>query len=351
MRSTNPLHPIAPTLVLLAVSLLLNLPTASAGQIFMKNGDVITADIKKIWDEDVTIEPEYADEFTIDLDAIDHFESDREFDVEFADGREAKVKLVGGEEGTQVLEMDGTSLEVPVMQLAELDEPEDDFDWDSNIDLNSTVNTGNTDNATATLQLRTNLKIGDHRHIGNLTFAREEQDNVTVKEQDRLEYAYNWSFNEPWFVAFNANAERDPIRDLNHRVNLGGGVGYNFWDDANRFFQLQAVAGYLTEEFESRDETTGESIGTESNDSAIAGWILRFRYRLIKDLTIFHDHSATTNLSGRSNNIFQSQTGVRYEITDLLYANFQFDFDSESEPAPGNASTDTTTLLGLGLEF
>ena len=346
-----PTHLIRTRFLAVAATIILGLlmlvaPASYAGQIFMKNGDVITADVKKIWDKDVSIEPVYADEFTIDLDAIDHFESDREFDIKFADGRDSKAKLIGGGEGMQVLQIGGTTTKVPVMQLAELDEPEDDFDWDSNVDLNSVVNTGNTDNVSATLQFKTNLKTGDHRHIGGLLFAHEEQNSDTVKDQDRVDYSYNWSFRDPWFVGLNVRGERDPIRDLNHRATLGGGIGYNFWDDASRFFQLQAAAGYLTEEFDSDDID-----GLESNESATAGWIVRFRYRLIKDLTIFHDHTATTNVSGRSNNIFQSQTGVRYEITDLLYANFQFDFDYESEPSAGNESIDTKTLLGLGLEF
>ena len=337
-------------LVSVTVALLLTAPGAEAGKVFFLNGDVISADIKKVWDEEVTIEPAYADEFEVDLDAISHFESERVFDIEFPDGREVKARLLGGEDGMQVLEIDGTTQEVPVMQLAELDEPEDDFDWDSNVDLNSTVNTGNTDNTSATLQFRTNLKLGDHRHIGDLSFSREEQDGETVKEQDRIGYSYNWSFRDPWFAAFNAAGERDPIRDLDHRVALGGGVGYNIWDDAGRFFQIQPFVGYMTEEFTVRDDL-GNEIGKDGNDSVILGWYLRFSYRLIKDLTIFHNHSYSSNVSGRRNNVFQSQTGVRYEITDLLYANFQFDFDNESNPAPGSKDTDTTTLLGLGLEF
>jgi putative salt-induced outer membrane protein YdiY len=326
----------------IAIVAMLLLSTSSfAGQIFMLNGDVITGDIKKIWDDEVTIEPAYADEFNVDLDAVAHFESEREFDVEFADGREAVVALVGGGEGLQVIEVDGVTQEVPVMQLAELDEPEKDFDWDTNIDANSTVNTGNTDNAQGSLQFHTNLKVGDHRHIGDLTFARDETDGVTTKEQDRFSYAYNWSFRDPWFLALNLSAERDPIRNLERRLSVGGGVGYNIWDDAGRFFQVQAVAGYQDEEFTEQ----------ESNDSGVAGWILRFRYRLIDDLTIFHDHTGSTTISGRSNDVFQSSTGVRYEITDLLYFNLQFDFDHESNPADGVDKTDTTTLLGMGLEF
>lgn len=324
-----------------ALALLLAAQPATAGRIFMLNGDVITGDIKKIWDEDLTIEPEYTDEFDIDLDKVSHLESERVFDIEFPDGREAEAKLLGGKDGTQTLEIDGVVQEVPVMQLAELEEPEDRIDWDTNIDLNSVINTGNTDNTQATLQFKTNLKIGDHRHIGDLSFSREEQADVTVKEQDRISYAYNWSFSDPWFLALNAAGERDPIRELDSRVSVGGGIGYDIWSDADRFFQIQAVAGYMTEDFTQQP----------SNESIIAGWIFRFSYRLIADLTVFHDHSATTNVSGRSNEVFQSQTGVRYEITDLLYINFQFDFDHESNPAEGALETDTTTVLGMGFEF
>jgi len=61
--------------------------TANADVLILKNGDRITGDIKRIWDAEVTIEPEYSDEFQVDLDAISHIESTREFEVEFYDGR------------------------------------------------------------------------------------------------------------------------------------------------------------------------------------------------------------------------------------------------------------------------
>ena len=47
----------------------------------------------------------------------------------------------------------------------------------------------------------------------------------------------------------------------------------------------------------------------------------------------------------------KTSTGVRYEITDLLYMNMSIDWDHESEPAGDAEQTDTTFVIGAGLEF
>ena len=49
--------------------------------VIMKNGDRITGDIKRIWDGEVTIEPEYSDEFQVDLPLVERIESDRDFET------------------------------------------------------------------------------------------------------------------------------------------------------------------------------------------------------------------------------------------------------------------------------
>lgn len=38
----------------------------------LKNGDRITDDIKRIWDSEITIEPEYSDEFNVDVPTVDY---------------------------------------------------------------------------------------------------------------------------------------------------------------------------------------------------------------------------------------------------------------------------------------
>ena len=71
----------------LIIAFLLASHAANAGLLVMKNGDRITGEIKRIWDAEVTIEPEYSDEFQVDVSAIDHVESSRNLQIELNDGQ------------------------------------------------------------------------------------------------------------------------------------------------------------------------------------------------------------------------------------------------------------------------
>ena len=67
------------------------------------------------------------------------------------------------------------------------------------------------------------------------------------------------------------------------------------------------------------------------------------------DLEIYHNDSITYYVDGRDNTIFKSTTGLRYEITDLLYANFSIDYDYETDPAATATNEDLAMLFGVGI--
>ena len=98
--------------------------TAHADVLVLKNGDRITGDVKRVWDGEVSIEPEYADEFDVDLAVVDYIESDRDFDVELDDGRKAMVKLPGANsENEQLISLGDESMTIALEDILELDEP------------------------------------------------------------------------------------------------------------------------------------------------------------------------------------------------------------------------------------
>jgi putative salt-induced outer membrane protein YdiY len=315
---------------------------ASAGLLVMKNGDRITGDIKRIWDAEVTIEPEYSDEFKVDVSAIDHVESGRKLEIELKDGQTVVARLTGADEdGKQIVTSGDQSFSISLGQIFELDEPEEDFEWDSNIEFSADFNSGNTESYNTKLRADTTVKMRDHRHIGEITFLKEEISDDQTQDQQLFLYNYNWLFRDPWFFSTRLSFERDPIIELENRVILSFGVGRDVWLTPRRELSVQLGAGLQTEE-----------ISLVATESTVLTWVLRYRQDFFgDDLELYHNQSITSNVSGRSNTSYKTTTGLRYEITDLLYANLSVDYDYETHPADVAVNEDIRMLIGLGAEF
>jgi putative salt-induced outer membrane protein YdiY len=327
--------------VFLVVIVLTSLP-ASADVIIMKNGDRITGEIKEIWDSEVSIEPEYSDEFDVDIKDIASIDSDNKFDVELEDGQIGEFQFAGiNDEGEAILTGQEGEMTVSLAQLKKVGEIEDWFEWDSYADVSQSFSRGNTDSDASNLNATLKMKWGDHRTIFTLTDIREAQAGKTTKKTDRLNLSYNFLFSKPWFLAANATVERNPVALLERRFSFNPAIGYDIWDDPDLSLNIQLGAGYQTEEIDNVTES-----GT------LIDWRLRYEQDIFTgDLQLFHSHQLYQNLEGRENLVFISQTGVRYEITDDIYLNTQINYDYDSEPAQGTDGEDLTFLFGAGIEF
>jgi hypothetical protein len=185
-----------------------------ADVLVLENGDRITGEISRIWDAEVTIEPEYSDEFEVDLSAVVYIETERVFEIELYDGRSLLARFAGADaDGYQLIEFGGQSISVPLSTIFELDEPEDPFEWESNVAISVDMNKGNTDTANGQIRADTMVRI-----------------RSTTKEQDIFRYNYNFLFNDPWFFASSFTFERDPISELDSRVIISAGIGRDVWD-------------------------------------------------------------------------------------------------------------------------
>ena len=334
------------SLTVIFLSLLLNIAVTSwADQLVLKNGDIITGDIQRIWDNEIIIEPEYDDDtvITISLDLVDFIESGRKFKLTFFDEREVEALLSGsGTDDKQIVEIGEAVTTMDLSEIFELDEIDDYLDWKSHLDINAAINRGNTDSTNVKLFADSALKLGDHRHLASLTFDREEQNGVSTKEQDLFTYNYNWLYAGQWFVGLKGSFEQDPIKNLEGRYIMGLTLGRDLWNKPRLFLNAQAGVGYLLEK-----DTLGAT-----NESSVALWALKYRQNFFsKDFELYHDDSATIYLSGRSNNIIKTLTGIRYKITDLLYLNTSLGYNYETNPAEGAENYDMAFLFGFGLEY
>jgi putative salt-induced outer membrane protein YdiY len=327
---------------LLIVAILPASQVVSADVLVLKNGDRISGEISRIWDSEVSIEPEYTDEFAVDLSAVDYIESDRNFEIELKDGTEIVGQFAGADsEGKQILTTESESVSMGLEALFELDEPEEAFDWDSNIEFSAALNSGNTESYNTKLRADGTVKFNDHRHLGEVTFFKEEQGVTVTQEQDLFKYGYNWLFRDPWFFSAQLMFERDPIIELESRVILSAGIGRDIWNTPRQSLSVQAGVGSQTED-----------IAMVTEESGVWIWSLRYRQDFFGDnLEVYHNNSIVSNFSGRANTSYKTTTGLRFEITDLLYLNLSLDYDYETDPIEDAENEDIALLIGLGAEF
>jgi hypothetical protein len=328
---------------------------AQAGVIVLKNGDRITGDIKAIWDGDVVIEPDYADEFTVDQDDIAYIESDKPFELEYkGEDMVTRTAIFKGadEEGNQIVELDGEDTVVPMMKIGEVDEVEDFFDWSINGDLNAEINRGNTDSTEVALTSDWYLKYGKQKHFFDTLWVKEENEDpdtgndVTTEDRQRYRYNLNYDIGDPWFTGAYGSYEKDEIKGLKYRYSAVPTLGYKVWDNAGKSLNIQAGYGYEGEETEDNNGVR------EDDGGGIALLVIKANYDFPDpDLSLYANNTTTKAQYGRDNVVNQLNAGVRFEITDLLYFNVETFYDYESEAVAGAEKDDLKILIGIGLEF
>lgn len=325
-----------------SVALLLAAPLSvfADDRLVMKNGDVISGEISEILEDDVWIEPDYADKFSVDLGEVESIHVDQEFEVELADREVVSGQIEVTEAGEQVLVVDGEQRPLSLTDIARAEEPDPYFDWDAHVEFNAAKNGGNTDSYNTLMYANGNMKVGDHRHYGDVTFRREELDGVSTKEQDLFNYGYNWIFADPWFMGGAFTYERDPIRELDHRYTAGLIFGRDIFDTARHFLSISAGVGY-----------SDERIGGMSESGTVGLWNLRYTQKLWDGIDLFHNDTVTYQFYGENNTIFKTNTGLHFDLWGDLYANLSLRYDYETEPAAGFSKDDWTLATGVGYDF
>jgi len=328
--------------ICLAVAAIFLPGIALADQLVMKNGDVITGDVKKVENNKVFIKPAYAGEFSVDLAEVVSIEAEKVYEVELEDGSEVNAQFAGvNDDGQQTLVVDDAEINVGVTDLAMAALPKAYYERVSHVDFNMTWNDGNTNNKSNLLFADTRVRLGDHRHLAELTLARDETNDVSTKKQDLFRYSYNWLFNEPWYMGATASYERDPIKDLSYRYGAGILIGRDIFKDSSKFLTFSVGMGY-----------TEQKLGGDKDGGANALWNLVYEQDLRDGaLTFFHNQNFSYQFFGENDLILKTNTGFRFDILSNLYASLAFRWDYETEPAPGTKDYDTTLAVGIGAEF
>ena len=316
---------------------------AHADYVMMKNGDRITGEIKKIWNGEVFIEPEYGDTYPIEMDYVSYIHTDDEFEVAFRVGR--RINSVIGRLGLDdqgrpsVMTAEGTRY--PLSRVDNMLEVEEFFDWEVRSDISVNVASGNTDTNSGRFYALGRMKLGEHRHQLEFTRDGAKADGVVSKNQTQVNWEDQWTFRDDWFLRGAVSWMRDPIRELESRSQVYIGPGYHFWDDSKRTLNLSIGPNLLVED-----------IGAEKEESVALQTVFRYEQRFLDDdLVLFQQTDYQSIITGRKNKILNMSTGIRWDLPRDVYVNLQVDYDHETNPAEGRVKADVTYLVGVGVEL
>lgn len=313
---------------------------ASADVVVLKNGDRLTGTLDSIAGGRLLLQTDYAGAVPIHLDAVASLTTEADFKV-----RVGQLKLNGSfQTQGETITVGGTPVELATISRAGQDNTMQnvfDTDWYSRADFALVISNGNSDTESLNTLIESTLKKETVQHAVSLLVSREEAEEQTIKDQMDLDYGYKRFITDKWFAAGNAEYFKDELKDIDQRMTLGAGMGFQFWD--NSFGALFVEAGISAV----REDVDGQ----EDNNPAFR-WALEYkRYLLSKKLELFHKHALLVIPASASGEVISSSTGLRYALSDRIDTAARVDVNYETEPAPGNSKTDVTYTLGIGVKF
>ncbi|MCR9260643.1 MAG: DUF481 domain-containing protein [Pseudomonadaceae bacterium] len=330
-------------LVLIAMMLLLA-PLATADVVLLKNGDRMSGTVDSVNNGNVLLITEYAGAVAIAVDDIAEVTTESAFDVAVGDSSvNGKFAVVDGE---QVVVANGQPQPLALGDVTRAGQNNLGIvnfarEWKSRADLAAQVAKGNTDTQSYSVLAESSFKQDNVEHLLTLLVSNEEAEGITTQEQLDLDYRYKRFVSEKWYASGNFEYFEDPIKDVDRRVTLGAGMGYQFWD--NSFGALSSELGV---------SYVNEDIGDETSNNPALRWGLDYnKFFFDKRMEAFHRQSVLYIPDSDRGEVIASSTGVRYALNTRIDATARVDVNHETKPAPGNSKTDVIYNLGVGIKF
>ncbi len=326
---------------------LLILPVAVvADTIVLKNGDRLTGRIDSISSGRLLLETEYAGRVPILLDAIESAASPAEFHLRMRGGGRLEGSLAVQESVQRLLGEDEVSRPLQLVDISNAARRGDALaaltsGWDTRADLSASLSSGNSETEAVNVQVHSTLRLDWSAHDWMLLVSREEADGVRSKEQLDFDYGYQRFFSSKWFALGNAEYYRDELKDIDLRITLGGGIGYQVWQDSFGALSLGTGVSVVFDE-----------IGTRAKENPAWRWELDYnRFFWGKQLEFFHRHSLLVIPDSDRGEVVEASTGVRMAVTDRIDTHLRVDHRIDTKPPEGADRTDVTYSLGVGFEF
>jgi putative salt-induced outer membrane protein YdiY len=315
---------------------LIFLSSAYADEIRLTNGDRLTGEIDNLVGGKLTLKSDLAGTVTIDISNIRTITSNAPLEIHLKDGSVLNERITPAE---------------PV-ELSTVDSinppPKPKPRWHGEISAgyNSAHGNTNTDNINASASLKKRTEKDRTKVSGDYAKSREKDETSGKKEtiEDWWKVAGNYDYflTKKLFAFAEASYETDDIADLERRVILGGGLGYQWIESEQMNFSTRAGLASLYEKFENQGSGGSELVAHLGYD---------FDKQLRDNIQFIHNLKFYPAVDKLSDYFLTSTAEIKAGITENIFTSFKVLFDYDATPAADSGNTDVKYILSVGAEF
>jgi putative salt-induced outer membrane protein YdiY len=315
-----------------------------ADTVLIENGDILTGSVVSISGGQLVLSSDYADNIVIDMTAISQIETDGSFDLMIKNNRlKGRLRALQGV-ALVVTAQENIPFELQDLRFAsqsKLRTTKLMQEWNSRVDLAFEVSSGNSKTESYNTLVESDLKRDNVEHNLALLINTEDSEGLKTKDQLDLDYGLKLFISDQWYSALNAEYFSDPLKDVDLRITLGVGAGYQFTDNSFGALSTELGVSAVQEELN----------GDEEVNPAIRWGVDYNRYFLSQRLEFFHRQNLLIIPAQDRGQVLSSSTGLRFALNHRIDTAFRVDLNYETEPTAGNNKLDTSYSLGLGIRF
>jgi putative salt-induced outer membrane protein YdiY len=316
-----------------------------ADEIVFTNGDRLTGKINHAVDGKLVFISDMAGKMTVEISKIQTFSTDEAIEVHLKDGNVLTQKIVNATAGKFAIEGTETvkAQDFDVAAISSINPPpKPKPKWTGNVSAAVTSTHGNTKTEALSASANLSKRTENDRTTISADYARGEQEDPDTGEQKKTEDWWRTRAKYDYFFSKKFFGYLDKIAELDRRVIVGGGAGYQWIESENMNFSTEGGLASLYEKYKNQtDSTTELSIQLGYN----------FDKTLAENLKFIHDLTYYPSIDKFSDYYLTTTGEIRANLTERMFANFKVILNYDATPAIGAGSTDTKYLLGLGYSF
>jgi putative salt-induced outer membrane protein YdiY len=334
--------------LILLITLVLFTQLSYGDEIHMKNGDRLTGKIVKLVDGKMIFKSDLAGEVTVELANIQTLGSDEPITVNLKDGTALQQKIIGSQAGRFSISGDETikAQEFAVGDIVSINPPVPK--WTGNLSAGLTSTHGNTKTESITGSTEIKKRTNKDRTLLSADYAKSKQDNPDTDQEETIEdwwrakAKYDYFFSKKMYGYLDGRYEKDAVAELDRRVTIGVGGGYQWIESADMNFSTELGLASLYEKYDNQ---------TDSNSEVSAQLGYNFDKKLRKNLHFIHELTYYPALEKFSDYYLTTTGELRADVMKDLFVNFKTIVNHDDTPAIGSHKTDVKYFLGLGYSF